>query len=271
MSGGIAVLGAGGWLGSSIWGELSGDDGARSLGRAELAQRNADELRELLRPDPHLTVVNAVGRLRGAEGELADANLRFVARLVEALRGTGAHLVHLGSAAEYGDQGQTLITERATAAPATAYGRLKAEASALVLTEPSWCVLRPFNVIDRSMVPENPVGIIRAQVLAGGSVDLPAATARRDHVSRSFVAASVARAARDRVAGAFNLCSGIGVTYTEIAAAIARASGADITVTDLDRPGIRTVVGDPTAWQTATGLREALDADDVAGLVLADR
>lgn len=268
----VVVLGAGGWLGSATWTALRDDPDARGFGREALAGASAGQLRVLLDPTEDLVVVNAVGRLRGTDEELEEPNLRFAAQLVEALLGTGAHLVHLGSAAEYGDQGDAAIPETAERRPTSTYGRCKARASDLVLAEPTWCVLRPFNVIDVDMVPENPIAIIRDDVaMADGLVTLPAAAARRDHVSRAFVATSIARAARDRMAGTFNLCSGVGLRYDAIAEAIAARMGVAVQIRDLDRPGIRTVVGSPDAWLAATGMQEALDADGVAGLVLAAR
>lgn len=265
------VLGVGGWLGSAILKHLNHDGTTRGLGRHELAGASSAALRALLDPSEVLTVVNAVGLLRGSVDDLRAANLEFTQRLVEALRGSGAHLVHLGSAAEYGDQGEEPIRETALRRPVTPYGGWKAQASDLVLAEPSWCVLRPFNVIDRAMVPMNPVAVIvegvRAALNDTGVLTLPAPQAVRDHVSRGFTAASVATAARSRLGGCYNLASGIGLRYEEIAESIAERMGGRVSIEDLGHPGIPTVIGDASVWCRATGLSEALDAGGVAELV----
>lgn len=263
----VVVLGAGGWLGRAILRALLAQEAGTGLGRSQLEGKTAAQLRTLLEPDGHLVVVNAVGRLRGSEDELIEPNVEFPGRLVRALDGTGAHLVHLGSAAEYGDHGEEPISERAVLRPRTPYGRFKAEASMKVLDRTEWCVLRPFNVVDASMVPENPVAVIRDAIRSARSIELPAQHARRDHVSRTFVASSVVAAARSRVEGAFNLCSGVALDYGTIAMAIGARLGKQPALVDLHRPGIPVVVGDPSVWAGTSGLSEAMDAEAVADLV----
>ena len=269
----VVLVGAGGWLGSAVRSALEADGPVTTLSRQAMDGLTAHDLAVLLRPGPDLVLVNAGGRLRGTPAELARDNLDLPTRLVDALAGTGAYLLHLGSPAEYGDPGSAdPIPEAHVLEPTTEYGRVKAAASRAVLEHRGWCVLRPFNVIDRDMIEANPIAIIREQVRAaaqdGHPIELPAAEAVRDHPSRAFVAASVARAARDRIPGAFNLCSGLGLSYRSITQAIARRLGVPVSITDLDNPGIRAVVGDPAAWRARTGMAVALDADDVAALVL---
>lgn len=267
------LVGGSGWLGSAILRHLQADGPVRTLSRSELADERPEHLVDLLQPGPDLVVVNAGGRLRGTSQELTRDNVTLPLRLVEVLAGTGAYLLHLGSPAEFGDpQGTRPIPPTQAAQPVSDYGRSKAVASLAVLAHDVWGVLRPFNVIDRDMIPGNPVAIIRAQVwvaaATGTAIELPAAEAVRDHVSREFVAASVARAARDRLPGAFNLCSGIGLSYRAIAEALLRRLGVTAEIVDLDLPGIKVVVGDPTTWREVTGLAEAMDADGVAALVV---
>lgn len=269
----VAVIGAHGWLGRAVAGLLPPDDGVMLLDRAEAADLDAVLLRDLLAPGPDLVVVNAAGRLRGSPTELEADNVQSTAVLVDALTGSGAHLVHLGSPAEYGDPGSAEpIPEAHPMYPVSDYGRSKARATEVVRAyDGTWCILRPFNVVDREMIEANPVAIIRAQIetvdAVEGVIELPAARAVRDHVSRDFVARSVLRAATDRLSGTFNLCSGVGLTYASIAEAIAERRGIRIRVVDLGLPGIRSVVGDPGAWAERTGLREQHDAAGIAGVV----
>lgn len=274
----IAIIGSSGWLGAAITQEL------REIGEVECIGRDwtvdHQGLRERLRPNAGLVVVNAAGLLRGTVEQLNEANLALALRVVDALDGTGAHLIQLGSPAEYGDPGGAEpIPECAVPRPLTDYGWAKHRSSTAVLERPEWCVLRPFNVVDVDMVAVNPVGVIREQVReqvrragpSGGEIVLPAARAVRDHVSRAFIARSVRSAVQSRVGGAFNLCSGLGLSYQAIAEAIASELGVDLGIRDEDLPGIKAVVGDPSRWYKASGLAEALDAAALARLVLGHR
>ena len=270
----LVVLGASGWLGSAVAAAAKTLDPATTTPtRADLGDCGAAALRDVLKPADDLTVLNLVGLVRGTPQQFDEANRAFALSLVDALAGTGAYLVHAGSPAEYGDPGSAdPIPETHPLLPVTDYGRSKAVSSEAVLAQPGWCVLRPFNVIDADMTPTNPAAIIREQVrtsiAAGTPVTLPAAQAIRDHISRSFVARSFIHAATHHPVGAFNLCSGIGVSYAETARAIAAALGSEIEIIDENRPGVRTVVGDPTAWASASGLAEQMDAQAIATLVL---
>ena len=272
----IAVLGGSGWLGSRLLAELGDAPGVEVISPPRIAVEGATPagLRSLLSPDESLAVVNCVGVIRGTDEQIDSANLDFVRVLMQSLEGSGAYLVQVGSAAEYGDPGSAdPIPETRPTHPVTVYGRSKALATALVHDRSDWCVVRPFNGIDRDMTPINPLGEIREKVRAaresGGEVELWSAATVRDHVSRDFLARSLAWAARERPAGVFNLCSGVGLSYREIAEAMAEISGGRLPIRDLAREsGIPAVVGDPSAWRGSSGLSEAMDAEQVAALVM---
>lgn len=273
----VAVLGASGWLGSALLAHLSDAHPSLKLhapARQELEEATPGALRDLLRPDTDLAVVNAVGVIRGDDAAIERANLDFVDRLVTALESEAAHLVQIGSAAEYGDPGSASpVPETQPAAPLTLYGCTKWEATQRVTGRSDWVVLRPFNGIDRMMTVINPLREIRDKVRAvrrsGGDVELWSAETTRDHVSRGFLVHSLAHAALERSAGVFNLCSGVGLSYRRITEAMAEVSGGRLPIRDLRREaGIPAVVGDPAAWSRETGLAEALTARQVAELVM---
>lgn len=272
----IAVLGGSGWLGSRVLLELAGSPGIEvfSPPRSAVEGATPHDLRSLLNPESSLAVVNCVGVIRGTDQQIEDANLTFVRALVDAIAGSGAHLVQLGSAAEYGDPGTAdQIAETTPTLPLTTYGRSKVQATALVTESDDWCVVRPFNGVDRDMTPINPLREIRDKVRAarehGGEVELWSAGTVRDHVSRGFLARSLAWAAIERPPGVFNLCSGVGLSYLELTEAMAETSGGRLPIRDLSQDtGIRAVVGDPASWWGVSGLSEAMDAEQVAALVM---
>jgi NDP-hexose 4-ketoreductase len=275
VTGRVAVLGGGGWLGRALIEQLASDGrpGLLVPPREQVATADPADLRALLRPAPDLVVVNLVGARRGTPAELAAANAELPARLVEALAGSGAHLVHAGSAAEYGDPGSSdPVGERHAAHPAGDYGRTKLAGSLAVLTHPQACVLRVFNIVGRDL----PDGSVVAEILAkvararatGGAVELLSAQDVRDYVRRDFVLASIRHALGARTAGLFNVCSGTGVSYEALVEALAEATGGTLPVHDRAEPGIRAVVGDPAAWREASGLAERLDATAIARIVV---
>jgi NDP-hexose 4-ketoreductase len=277
MSERIAVLGGSGWMGRALLGRLRGRAPGIELlapSRELLDRADRQGLRALLRPDPELAVVNLAGARRGEPHELAEVNADLPARLVDALADSGARLVHLGSAAEYGDPGSSApVREDQPARPAGEYGRTKLAGTLAVLGAPRSCVLRPFNIVDRHL----PEGSVVAEILGkiararegGGEVELLSAQDVRDYVSLDFVLVSILHALDSDAAGLFNVCSGTGVSYESLTIALAGATGGTLPVRDRGEPGIRAVVGDPTAWQRASGLAEHLAPTDIARIVTA--
>lgn len=273
----VAVLGSTGWLGSAVVERVLRDqeNEVLMLDRRMLEGVGPERLGELLAPDADLSVINCVGVIRGTDSAIIEANLSFVENLVKALTPTSAHLVQIGSAAEYGDPASSLpISEDHRCAPLTLYGRTKLQATALAMTRPDWTVVRPFNGVDANMTAINPLREIREKVrtaqATSGGVELWSAQTVRDHVSRTFLAESLHLAAENRPAGIYNLCSGVGLSYRELTEAMMEVAGGRLPIRDLrQESGIASVVGDPARWTKASGLAEALSASEVAALVMA--
>ena len=268
------VLGDG-WLGSAIMAaadsQATGID-LLTIGSDPHASDYAPRLRALLRPGPDLTVVNAVGLVAGTDDELTVANVDVPTALVECLSDSGAYLVHLGSAAEYGPpDGSEPLAETRDLRPVGAYGTSKARGSAAVLSYRDSCVLRPFNIVDRRMPPTNPVAEIRARLrdvlLASAPMPLLSPDTVRDFVSRDFVVRSVLAAARLRATGVFNVCSGSGIRFGDMVKAMAAVWGRRVEVDDLAQGGIPLVIGDPTRWRQRSGISGALNAAGLAQIV----
>jgi len=176
MSRRAIILGAGGFLGRAVYRALidapecevaavhfrrppiladllDGNAISCALDLAQATTAQVLELVDLARAD---VVVNCVGATVGTLSELCASNVDVAGHLALALRRRpDVHLIHLGSAAEYGAQwpGRP-ITEAAIARPVSAYGSTKLEATRHLLDagrrgELNVTVLRVFNPIGR--------------------------------------------------------------------------------------------------------------------------
>jgi nucleoside-diphosphate-sugar epimerase len=222
-----------------------------------------DTLRELLAQNATTTVINACGRLRGTETELAEANTEFVTWLCTALAGTGVRLIHVGSAAEYGDPHTAdLVSERSPQRAVGSYAQSKSNGTEAVLRARrdglEACVVRVFNIVGYPIPAVSPIHqwLTDLQALgpSGGSIDVWWPPTTRDFVMIEDVAkALVDIAATIELPALLNLCSGTGLSYGAIAESIAAELGSAATVNSLEKPGIETVVGDPALLKQTIG------------------
>ena len=225
--------------------------------------RAVDTLRELLAQNATTTVINACGRLRGTEAELAEANTEFALWLCTALAGTGVRLIHVGSAAEYGDPHTAdLVSERSPQRAVGPYAQSKASGTEAVLRARGdgldACVVRVFNIVGYPIPAVSPIHqwLTDLQALghSGGSIDVWWPPTTRDFVMIEDVArALVDIAATIELPALLNLCSGTGLSYGAIAESIAAELGSAATVDSLNKPGIETVVGDPALLEQTIG------------------
>ena len=105
-------------------------------------------------------MVNCAGTTHGSIDELRSANVEVVAKLIDALTTLShVHLIHLGSAAEYGaHRTGEAITEVTPARPVSDYGVTKLEATRQLLAAGragrlTVTVLRVFNPLGRGSAP----------------------------------------------------------------------------------------------------------------------
>jgi len=220
-------------------------------------------LRELLAQNHTTTVINACGRLRGTEAELAGANTDFVTWLCTALAGTGVRLIHVGSAAEYGDpQTADLVSERSPQGAVGPYAESKAAGTEAIIRARAAgldaSVARVFNIVGYPIPEVSPIHqwITDLQALGpdGGTIDVWWPPTTRDFVMIEDVgAALVGLAAATPLPELVNLCSGIGLRYGEIVEALAAELGSAATVNSLNKPGIEAVVGDPALLEQTIG------------------
>ncbi len=224
----VLVLGAGGFIGGHVARLVAGDPGiaegifASRLRRAHpprfagrgrwtsfnLVEDTALSLRRLLeqvRPD---VIVNCVGATAGSPAQLEQLNVVTVVKLLSALAyGRPAHLVHLGSAAEYGPTKEWgPVPESAEVRPASYYGATKLAATELVCEavesgQVSATVLRVFNAIGAGNPTSTLVGqavrtLSEARRAASHAVTFGPLDGGRDFIDVRDVARAVLAASR---------------------------------------------------------------------------
>lgn len=274
----LAIIGASGWIGRAVWGLAATMEGATEAFSVDLNTTliNSEHVRQVLRPTPDLTVMCLAGLKNGDREALYSANAHLPSLIVESLEGSGAHFVHIGSSAEYGDPETFLpIAEDLAPVPKSDYGASKLAGTQAVLKYPDSCVLRAFNIFDSEMPNGHVLTEISEKIelayRSGSDIELMSAGTTRDFVTRTFIAKSLMHAAHHRTSGLFNVCSGIGLSFQDIVEKMTDSLQYKLAVRDLGYPGIRSVIGNPDSWFNETGLKEQTSASDVATLLLGNR
>jgi nucleoside-diphosphate-sugar epimerase len=213
-----------------------------------------------LRPS---VVINCAGRQRGTDDELTAANVDLVNILVEVTGRVGARLVHMGSAAEYGDPGPLPVSETAVCQPLSPYGTTKLAGTQAVTNAYAGgadaVVLRPFNVVGPGLRADGPVSdlvtAVRDLPSAGGEVTVGNAAMVRDFVTLDFVARAVlAAASRPIAVPILNVCSGRGLALGDLGLALAEQLGTSATIRTMGWAVLPTIVGDPALLRRQLGL-----------------
>ncbi len=239
--------------------------------------------------DGDVAVINACGRISGTREELLDANVQFVEWLLDALDGTGARLVHVGSASELGDPGTSMpVDESQPCAASGDYAESKAAGTQIALDAIAdgldAVVARVFNVVGYPVPASSPMSGWLAELRdlpeQGGTVEVWWPRTTRDFVHVDDVAAALVDLALVDPApdgqhpGALpplvNVCTGTGLRFGDIVTALAAELGRPVQVRSLDRPGIECVVGDPTLLAELTGSAPTMSLERLARTVIGD-
>lgn len=264
----VALVGATGWLGEYIRESLPE---AVPISATEILDSGGEVLSDLL-TGPEWVVVNAAGARQGLSSTLLRLNAELPGILATTTRAVGAHLVHLGSAAEYGfTPSDVVCDESGPARPASEYGRTKLQGTLAALEGGNATVLRVFNVLADPPQDASPLADVAARVrrafTEGIDADLLSAGTVRDWVRREFVRNSVVYAVANRPKGLFNLSSGTGCSMGEIAGTAMELLGSEHRVRDLEAFPPTVVVGKPDAWRRRSGLAQDIGALEVAEVV----
>ena len=263
----VLVVGGSGWLGRRI---LARIPSARPLAAADVLRLGAEAVRQAM-SDSEAVVVNASGARSGDRSDLESWNVAVPATLARCCAELGGHLVHLGSAAEYGThQPHGLCAEGSDPAPESDYGRTKLSGTLAALTAGSATVLRVFNVAAVPPQAGTPLADVvdrtRAALVTGAAARLVSPRTVRDWVTAEYVATSVAAAVSRRPVGVFNVCSGVGVPIGDAVTRALQLLGLDTGVEPGDEPG-GPVIGDPGRWREASGLDEELTSVGLAHVI----
>ena len=264
---------------------------------ATLQHRDADATASLRRlvaeeqdRDADVAVINVCGRISGTRDELRDANVDFVEWLVDALDGTGARLVHVGSASEIGDPGTSSpVDESQPSAPVGDYAETKAAGTAVVQNAIGSglhaVVARVFNVVGTPVPAGSPLSGWLSELQAlpddGGTVEVWWPDTTRDFVHVDDVATALVDLAHVNLAlvdrtgrgpaptpPLVNVCTGTGLRFGDIVSALAAALDRTVQVRSLDRPGIECVVGDPSLLVELTGVAPTMTLERLASTVV---
>lgn len=266
------LLGATGWIGSRFTQHTE----TVNLPAAEVLAggiQAALRRRQIPTLSAHDVVVNAAGARHGHLEHLYVWNSQLPTMLADCCADTGAFLVHLGSAGELGsgspEPDAPPLTEDAAPNPQTPYAASKLMGTQRVLGN-GFCVLRLFNVVDQPAQPGTPTEDILNRVRMTAPhhvVTVLNAETQRDFVTRAFVIESMAAAAAERIPGLFNICSGEPIRVSDLVVSMAQRLKLAIAGVQSQQPKVNRLHGDPGRWHLATGLRQYLTVDDIAGLL----
>ncbi|MGI8335390.1 NAD-dependent epimerase/dehydratase family protein [Actinomadura scrupuli] len=241
----ILLTGATGFIGRHV-GELAAAEGIEVVAAsrsAGLDLRSARVTARWVREVAPDAVVNCAGVTHGPPDALVAGNVVAVAHLVAAVAGRGVRLVHLGSAAEYGNTpAGKPVTEDTAPAPAGAYGITKLGGTELIraaVAEGTDAVaLRVFNPVGPGSPASSLAGRLARELAGdGGDVRVGSLDAHRDLVDVRDVAAAIVAAARapGPLPPVLNVGSGRATRLRELVDSLVLISGADRRV--VEAPG----------------------------------
>lgn len=261
------LIGASGWLGRQI--AAAHGPGLQIVAADAVLDEERTPSRVLAGSD---LIINAAGAKGGDAGAMIRYNVHLVELLVQQAVASGGHLVHLGSAAEYGlHQPGGTCRESAACLPGSPYGVTKLAASLIAAGSGHATVLRVFNILAVPPQPGSPLEDVAQRIATGvrtgAPVELLSAGTQRDWVPAGFVLDSVHYASAHRPSGIFNICSGRAVSMRAAAGRALAALQAPDRVRDLEQFPPSTVVGSPDAWQAVSGLSCSVGAGTVGDML----
>lgn len=276
------VLGAGGFLGRAVSRALSDDprcnpviqhlrrppavdvvpDDSTMWRALDLVQASPAEIRDLIDQSGADVVVNCIGATFGTAAEMRASNIDVVVKLIEALRDRPhIHLVHLGSAAEYGAHWPgRAITETAAAKPVSEYGITKLESTELLVDagrsgDLSVTILRVFNPFGRGSAERTLPGRAAREIDAAlrrndDVVRLGSLESWRDYIDTRDVASAVVAAVASVPSGAklLNVGRGEAVLTRDLVNSLAIIAGYHGQIMETDDGSSRS---SPVPWQQA--------------------
>ncbi len=282
MSRRVLVLGAAGFVGRNVCEMLDGhpsiavllrhvrnSEEQAALGAAgddaavlDLIEAGADGVVDLLASTGPDVVINCTGATVGDEALLHAANVTVVEHLVAAMRGNHAvHLVHLGSAAEYGlTSGARAVRESDAAHPANDYGWSKLRATGCVMAAAATgaitaTVLRVFNPVGKYAPSQTLAGhaadeLVAAMRHGSDELHLGSLEGARDYVDVRDVALAAIMAGSTPLSSGqvFNVARGEATRSRALVSHLCVAAGFEGRVVESEPGSVRS---EGLAWQEA--------------------
>lgn len=122
--------------------------------------RDVPQIREMIKTIVPDVIIHLAGRNQGSLCEMLDSNVICTENLMQAvlLTGINPRILMIGSAAEYGYQGEGPIPENTPVHPVSMYGITKAAQTSLsclyyARNRLNICIVRPFNLIGPGQLP----------------------------------------------------------------------------------------------------------------------
>ncbi len=288
----ILITGADGFIGTHVIRRLAAHGGQQLVGVSRRTSASGPAGSERVSADlndpAHLAglverwrpsaIIHAAGG-RGRTDENEWNNVRMTQSLLDAVaqHAPDAHVILFGSAAEYGETGETPVSETALCHPSTTYGKSK-----LAITEDVMArirngrlratVLRPFNVIgpgiSETLAAASFLRQIREPRMQDGAylISMGARDAIRDFVAVDDLVTAIETTLARKVSGeVINICTGAGRTLDWLLNRMAMLGNAKITF-EMDmqhnatgQPSIS--IGDTTKGQRLLGFTPSPDLD----------
>ena len=241
----VVVIGAGGFVGSTIVRELAAAAvPVQPLTRREvdlLAPEAAPRLAGVLSPGDSVVFVSAIAPAK-TSAQLMQ-NLRMVEAACQAMAAKPpGHLLYVSSDAVYADDANP-VTERSPLAPSTLHGMMHAARELMLKSsvKAPFAALRP-TLIYGAADPHSGYGPnrFRRQAAKGEPIAIfGEGEERRDHVLVEDVAKLAVLILRRRSAGALNAVTGESVSFHDVARLVAAQHRPAVDVVSVPRPGPR--------------------------------
>ena len=238
------VLGSSGWIGSRLanrFGEQSETPISSMTGRSEfnnwISLQNDD------------TYINCIGKTHGTESDMEWANIGVVESLLNHSKKTGARVINLGSASEYGNTQVQEIDEELDPNPISIYGKQKLAANQMindfVSQGGSGAATRIFNVLGPRQSAATAIGQIitrMRELKPGDEIEVANYDVVRDYISIDFVVEVVSKLATENFSGTINIGSGKPVILGDLLREIGILLEASVVSGNLDEDRISVAV-----------------------------
>jgi nucleoside-diphosphate-sugar epimerase len=237
----VVVIGAGGFVGSTIASELAkAGIAVRGLTRKDvdlLSDSGAPRLQAELEPTDAVVFVSAIAPAKNSD-QMVE-NLHMAQTALRAFAAVPpAHLLYISSDAVYADDANP-VTERSALAPSTTHGMMHAARELMFKTDckSPFAVLRP-TLIYGAGDPHSGYGPnrFRRQAAAGEPITLfGEGEEQRDHVAVEDVGRLAVRMLLHKSTGALNAVTGVATSFADIARLVADNFSPKATVKPLPR------------------------------------